>query len=54
MTSKTLNKSRKAPSAHVGPGAEVQRQEWGRGSGVHRGYARCSMAGNAPRMRTPS
>jgi len=36
MTIKALNKSRRVPSTHGGPGAEMQRQDWGRGSGGHR------------------
>jgi len=36
MTTKTLNKSRRVLSEHGGPGVEMQRREWGRGSGDHR------------------
>jgi hypothetical protein len=36
MTIKTLNKSRRALSAHGGRGVEIQREEWGRGSSDHR------------------
>jgi DNA-binding MarR family transcriptional regulator len=37
MTIKTLNKSRRALSAHGGPGVDMQRQEWARGGGDDRG-----------------
>jgi hypothetical protein len=53
MTIKTLNKSRRVQSAHGGPGVEMQRHDWGRGSGddralcpVQYGWQRASHAQN--------